>query len=361
VKEAISRVTLIPKVLFLYTEIADYFLACCRELVNAEADVHVVCWPVNPEAPFQFKEIPGVRLYNRKAYDAAALERLAAEIEPAVIVCSGWIDKGYLKLCRQFKNSVPTVLIMDNQWRGSFKQHIACLASPFYLMSKFSHCWVPGRPQYRYARKLGFSTEKIMTGFYSADTTLFNELYEVSKREKENDFPRRFIYVGRYHVFKGIKDLWKAFVELQDESPNEWELWCLGTGDVKPLSHPKIRHFGFVQPSAIGNFIKDTGVFVLPSHKEPWGVAVHEFAAAGFPFVCSDRVGAADQFVEEGLNGYIYGAGNVDELKHVLRKVMSKNDQELKEMGRRSHELAQAITPTKWAATLNRVMQISSH
>ena len=351
----------IPKVLFLYTEIADYFLACCRALVNAGAEVHVVCWPVNPEAPFHFKEIPGVRLYNRKAYDTAALEKVAAEIEPAVIVCSGWIDKGYLKLCRQFKNAVPTVLIMDNHWRGGFKQHIACMASPFYLMSKFSHCWVPGKPQYPYARKLGFSTEKIMTGFYSADTSRFNELYEVSKREKENDFPRRLIYVGRYHVFKGIKDLWKAFVELQDESPNEWELWCLGTGDVKPLSHPKIRHFGFVQPSAIGSFVKDTGVFVLPSHKEPWGVAVHEFAAAGFPLVCSDRVGAAAEFVEQGLNGYIYGAGDVDELKHVLRKIISKSDQELKKMGRRSHELAQVITPMKWAATLNRVMQISSH
>jgi glycosyltransferase involved in cell wall biosynthesis len=351
----------VPKVLFLYTEIADYFLACCQALVNAGTEVHVVCWPVNPEAPFRFKEIPGVRLYNRKSYDTAELEKLAAQIEPAVIVCSGWIDKGYLELCRQFKKNVSTVLVMDNPWCGGFKQRIACLASPFYLMSKFTHCWVPGKPQYFYARKLGFSSEKIMTGFYSADTGRFNELYEMSKQAKENNFPHRFIYVGRYYVFKGIKDLWKAFVKLQDESPNDWELWCLGTGDVKPLSHPKIRHFGFAQPAAIGDLIKDTAVFVLPSHKDPWGVVVHEFAAAGFPLVCSDSVGAADEFIEEGLNGYIYGACNIDGLKHTLKKVMSKSDKELREMGRKSHQLAQAITPTKWAATLNRVMKISSH
>jgi hypothetical protein len=72
-------------------------------------------------------------------------------------------------------------------------------------------------------------------------------------------------------------------------------------------------------------------------------------------------VGAADEFIKEGLNGYIYRAGNMDELKHVLRKIMSKSDKKLREMGRRSHELAQVITPTKWAATLSRVMQISSH
>ena len=55
------------KFLFLYTEIADYFLACCEEL-SKHGEVHVVRWPVNKEAPFQFQNQQNIKIYNRNDY-----------------------------------------------------------------------------------------------------------------------------------------------------------------------------------------------------------------------------------------------------------------------------------------------------
>ena len=173
-----------------------------------------------------------------------------------------------------------------------------------------------------------------------------------NKEEKKKAFPKRFIYVGRYYEFKGIKNLWKAFLEVQNEMPNEWELWCLGVGDVEPIVHPKIKHFGFVQPAELKTYIKNTGVFVLPSFFEPWGVVVHEYASAGFPIICTDKVGARTAFVENNYNGYIYESGDINALKAALIKMINSDNEKLFEMGNKSVEKAKQITPEIWVKQL---------
>jgi glycosyltransferase involved in cell wall biosynthesis len=340
-----------PVVLFLYTEIATYFTSCCEELQRC-AEVHVVRYPVNKEAPFQFKETKDqVRYYERTAYDLDGLKKLAETIAPDAIFCSGWIDKDYLKICSLYKRKVPTVLCMDTKWKGSLKQKIAALASPFVLRSRFSQAWVPGRQQKTYAQKLGFREKQIHTGYYCADTTFFSAQYEKYKEQKKSAFPKRFLYVGRYYDFKGITDLWQAFIRLQEEAPSDWELWCLGTGDIEPVQHPKIRHFGFVQPGELGNYISETGIFVLPSRFEPWAVVVHEYAAAGFPLILSSEVGAADAFLEEGKNGYTFEAGNIAYLKEKLKSMTGLASETLHLMGQKSVALAGTLTTQNWAET----------
>lgn len=345
------------RVLFLYSEIADYFLASCKALISKGADVHVVKFAVNKEAPFRFVYPDGIHVYERDNYTDSQLISLVQTIQPNIIVCSGWIDKSYLKVCKKFKNKCLTVLALDNHWKGTLKQKLASIASSFYLKNRFSKCWVPGELQYNYALKLGFKSNEVLTGFYSCDFNLFHNQYLLNIESKKKNFPKRFIFVGRYYDFKGIKDLWNAFIELQNESSNDWELWCLGTGDIEPIKHENIKHFGFVQPQNLPEYIKNTGVFVLPSHFEPWGVVVHEFAAAGFPIICSDEVGAKQAFVENGVNGYIYKAGNIVELKSKLKTIMEMNDADLSKMSDESVGKAKMNTPDIWADKLFSMIQ----
>jgi glycosyltransferase involved in cell wall biosynthesis len=191
-----------------------------------------------------------------------------------------------------------------------------------------------------------------LEGYYSADVDYFMKLGDEAIPGKRVHFPHRFIFTGRYYSFKGIHDLWSAFIEWQAEEPNDWELWCAGTGSETPIMHPKIKHLGFIQPEGFAPLIQQGGVFVLPSHIEPWGVVLHEFAAAGFPLIASDSVGAADAFIESGKNGYIFKAGNKDELKLLLKKIASLTSEELLNMGAYSKRKALAISPAKWAHTL---------
>lgn len=346
------------KIVFLYTELASYFLACIETLLQQPGvEVHIVRWEVNKEAPFSFSFSADVHIYNRKDYASdQQLKGLIGKINPSVIYSSGWMDKGYLKICKQYRKKIPVIVGFDNQWKGTLKQQIARLISPFKILNHFSHCWVPGPLQEKYALKLGFKRENVLAGFYCCDFELFHRQYLENRERKKAFFPKRFIYVGRYVEHKGIQDLWQAFVELQNESPTEWELWCLGTGDVKPLEHSKIKHFGFIQPEKMKEYISNTGVFVLPSHYEPWGVVVHEFAAAGFPLICTDEVGARFTFVENDFNGYIYKSGDTQALKQLLFKIINSDSGRLSVMGDNSVEKAKQITPLTWSEQLMSIL-----
>jgi len=340
-----------PVVIFLYTEIATYFTACCDEL-QKHAEVHVIRYPVNKEAPFKFEGSPhAVKYYERKDLNLEGLKQLVANIKPDAIFCSGWIDKDYLKICSLYKGKIPTVLCMDTKWKATMKQRIATLVSPFVLKSNFSHAWVPGEQQKNYAKKLWFKDNEISMGYYCADTAFFSKLFNENKGKKVINFPKRFLYVGRYYDFKGITDLWTAFIDLHKEVKNDWELWCLGTGDIEPVKHPQIKHFGFVQPAELRKYIAETGVFILPSRFEPWAVVVHEYAAAGFPMILSTEVGAAETFLKDKENGFLFEAANISSLKEKLKSIITLSDESLNLMSEKSVKLAGALTTEKWANT----------
>jgi glycosyltransferase involved in cell wall biosynthesis len=341
------------RILFLYTELAEYVLACIEQLEKEEVEVHVVRFPLNSEAPFEFRTLEKTKIYDRSDYSDEQLQKLTQEINPDIILCSGWIDKGYLNICRLAKSrNIPTVLLLDNQWVGSAKQRIASLTSSLFLKNKFSKAWVPGAPQKEFAQHLGF--KDIRTGFYCADTHLFEKAGAARKRTIEEKFPKKLLFVGRYLEFKGIFDLWKAFIELYNEGLNDWELICAGTGDLwdQRIEHPAIKHVGFIQPAKLLDLVEETGVFVLPSHREPWGVVVHEMAAAGLPMICSSTIGAASKFLVEGENGFMHKAGDQADLKLALKKMMSCSSDNLKSMGNKSFELSKSISPQLWTKTL---------
>lgn len=342
-------------ILFLYTELADYVVNCCKELAK-KGKVHIVRWPVNKEAPFQFDFGNELRVYEKDKYTFEELNQLIVTINPSIIICSGWIDKDYLKLVKPYFKKIPTVITLDTKWTGSLKQHAASVLSRAYITNRFSHIWVPGKAQSLYASKLGFSNEQIRTGFYCCSLERFNQIYNIQFEKKEKNFPKRFLYVGRYYDFKGVNEMWEAFVQLSDEIQHEWELWCLGTGSVEPRQHPKIKHFGFVQPADLAQITEQCGVFILPSRFEPWGVVVQEYAASGFPLLLSREVGANESFLEEGKNGFLFDKEKIEGIKNVFKKMLSLEHHQLTEMAKHSHLLAQKIDPVQWANTVSELV-----
>ena len=94
------------------------------------------------------------------------------------------------------------------------------------------------------------------------------------------------------------------------------------------------------------------GVFVLPSKFEPWGVVVHEFAAAGFPLLLSKAVGASSHFLESGKNGMEFDISDLDAFKASFSYFMRLSNGELSQMSERSHDRGQSISPQKWVDTL---------
>ncbi|MFT4600538.1 MAG: glycosyltransferase involved in cell wall biosynthesis [Arenicella sp.] len=339
------------KVAFLYSEIAGYFMSNIKELAKHH-EVLIFRWPINSEAPFNFKSIANVTIKDRSEFSQDELESELKTFSPDILVCSGWMDKGYVKAAKSFKRQIPIVLTLDNHWTGGLKQRIASILSSFYLKKIFTHAWVPGDPQAIFAKKLGYSGDKLIRNFYCADVELFLNKFEESFEIKRTAFPKRFLYVARYVEHKGIYEMWQAFKELKDEGLIDWELWCLGTGDEwgKRVISEGIEHFGFVQPTEMGKYLKETGVYILPSKFEPWGVTVQEFAISGFPMMISSEVGAKHTYLSD--NGFEIKAGDKNAIKEAMLKFAKMTDAELIKMGERSNEIGLSFNNKMWVDNL---------
>ncbi len=346
------------KILVLYEELAWYFVNCLNVLAKDHGfSITVFCKEINPNAPFEFNGLhSNITIKDRSNFTTGELLLETKKFAPDVIFLGGWIYKPYLAVIK--KSGVKNCILgIDNQWKGSLKQILGCVYFRLTLKPYLKSVFVPGSLQFTFAKKLGFSEKHISKGLYCCDYHLFNNLFEQTKAQKQRSFPKRFLFAGRYVKEKGIQELWDTFIEIQKESPSDWELWCIGTGNIAPVQHPKIKHFGFKQPEELKSIIEQTGVFVLPSVFEPWGVVVHEYAAAGFPMICSNKVGAIDSFLEDGKNGFIIEAGNKEALKINLRKIIDMSPEELILMSNYSSKISATLTPEIWAGNFIKLYQ----
>lgn len=344
------------KILFLYTEIADYFLACA-EYLSKDYEITIVRWPINKEAPFELKNESQLEIIEKKE-NWPEIQLKLSDQNFDLIVTSGWIDKDYLKFAKAArKKGSQTVLSLDNHWYGNLKQQIARVLSPFTLKKTFSHCWVPGEPQKEYALKLGFGESNVFQNFYCANIALFEPNYVKGQNEKYHPLKKNFIYVGRYLKHKGIFDLWEAFISFRKDH-SDWELHCVGFGDEweNRIESEGIHHHGFLQPDELKEILNESSIFILPSHFEPWGVVVHENAISGFPMILSDQIGAGTRFLEEGKNGYSFKAGNIESLISKMNQIANKDPEELKQMGQHSHKLGQSINFEKWSEVPKKIL-----
>ena len=342
------------RIVFLYSELAGYFLACAEALGQHPevASVDIVHWPIHPEAPFQFASTTHYTLHPKEKHNRESLKQLLAEINPTTIVCSGWVDSDYNAVAKAFRKRIPVVLTLDNWWTGGLKQRLAALTSPWFIHRRFNRAWVPGEPQIPFAQKLGFSGNSLATGFYCADPKPFQAIYE---KRKTTTPSKKILYVGRYLVVKGVRELWEAFMELSDEFP-DWELHCVGTGELwdSRAIHPKIIHHGFKQPHELAPHLVDAACIVMPSKKEPWGVVLHEMAIAGLPLLASTRVGAASKFLEHGKNGASFDPPAIAE---ALQSFLRKDKARIQNESHASHQLGMKHTPAGWSHTLLSLVQ----
>lgn len=345
------------RLLVLYEELAGYFVSVLHHfMVKKHAHIMIIRKEVNKEAPFVF-DLSGMIDVQRHEHTTEVLWQKIRAFKPDAVYSGGWATPFYLQVVKHYHGKIPTVLAFDNKWEGSARQRIATLILPLTVTRYFSGCFVAGLPQKKYARKLGFKEKQIREGMYCCDEPLFNGYYKSFHPNKKKAFPHRFLYVGRYIHHKGIHDLWDAFESLSSDERSGWQLDCIGTGDVEPRNVPGVIHHGFKQPEELKQYIEHAGVFILPSHFEPWGVVVQEMACSGLPMLCSREVGAATRFLKEGVNGFFFPASDVKAIREAMLKMIRKTDEQLVAMAEASASEGSSLTHDDWVDRLSELLQ----
>ncbi|HPQ08836.1 MAG TPA: glycosyltransferase [Bacteroidia bacterium] len=335
------------RLLILYEELAPYFLSNIKYFAEEyKVPVLIICKKVNPVAPFEFEiNSEYISIIDRDSLSFNELMNKIKNFNPTCLMQAGWIYPKYFEITKQLKLS-NNILLLDNQWENTLRQNIGSIYFKIKYKKLFHKAFVPGNKQKKFAKHLGFDEQDITLGFYCCDTKYFQEIY--FERKKNNKRNYTFLFVGRYASEKNIELLWQSFIEVCNEYPNNWQLYCAGKGNIKPIQHPQIKHLGFIQPKALRNIILQTDVFILPSKFEPWGVVVHEMTTAGLPIICSSKVGANEFFVRHQENGFIFQPNNKQALKNYLLEFIKLNDDEYLSMCEKSYQLSQKINTDNW-------------
>ena len=130
-----------------------------------------------------------------------------------------------------------------------------------------------------------------------------------------------------------------------------------GAGPMAPVVRglEGVETVGFVAPESLPDVLRRGSALVLPSRFEPWGVVVHEATCAGLGVIASTRVGAADEFVVDRVNGRIVEPSAEGVLEGLLwwhgldgNGRAAARTTSLERSGR--------VTPRQWSATVQSMM-----
>ncbi|RZL48802.1 MAG: glycosyltransferase, partial [Pedobacter sp.] len=161
------------------------------------------------------------------------------------------------------------------------------------------------------------------------------------------------LFTGKLEKKKNPELLLQAFIQLDLQNTH---LLFVGNGELEEILkakktllqaqddiHKRIHSMGFQNQTQMPVVYQACDLFVLPSQGpgETWGLAVNEAMACGKAILVSDKVGCAADLVQVGINGEIFQANNVNDLKKKLLNLL-KYKAKLIEMGQNSKKLIQS-------------------
>lgn len=343
-------------ILILYTEWMPYNVAVIRALVRKQCRVYVVLQDTNKKTPYFPPQEEGVIYYNRSSFwNSDHLYSLVKKLEPDLIWTAGWIDPVYNEVAGMVRNKlhIPVVAGSDTQWCGG-KQWLNVLTARFRHHRWFTHLFVAGEWQKKYACKLGFRPDQILLHNLSADIDLFTQI-DLTSRERQ--YPKRLLYVGRFSKEKGLIYLLDAWKSISDKKG--WTLTLIGNGVEREKINKTsdVEVLDFMDQASLLQEMATSGAFILPSVFEPWALVLHEAACAGLPILSSNRCGAVTCFVKERENGYLFLPGKAKSIRYALEKLITGTESDWLQMGEASRKLSMLITPDKVANTLLTVLR----
>jgi len=183
--------------------ISGYMAACWKALaVRPEVRLSVIsttCHNFSPEL---------VEGLDCTSMDAAAfngsrdVSAWVRRREPDVVSIGGWSTPEFTGLVHdRALREIPFVLAMDNPWLGTARQWLAPVVLQRF-MRRFSCVIVPGERGWQYGRLLASRRMPVTKGLYGVDARMLSTA--LTARMEAKEWPRRFLYVGRYADVKAI-------------------------------------------------------------------------------------------------------------------------------------------------------------
>ena len=179
--------------------------------------------------PFQYRGEEGIEVHDISEWkDYASFKKDNFYGDIKLLFVSEVMNKWYWRLAHKYhaKNkNLPIVLGSDAQWTGNRNNYIKKIFFGLTYKRVFTHVMSAGLWQVVYALKIGFRRHQIITPLYCANNQVY---YRVNIEAKKNQYPKRFLFVGRLTEVKGIRQIMEAWNGIEDKKG--WSLTMIGNG-----------------------------------------------------------------------------------------------------------------------------------
>jgi glycosyltransferase involved in cell wall biosynthesis len=208
-----------------------------------------------------------------------------------------------------------------------------------YISGIFRRCdgfLAIGTANRQYYLRRGVEERRIFSMPYAIDNDAFSAI--ARDRRKDRDTLRKalgiapsqkvILFAGKFERRKK-PDLLAEAVQCNDWGSQAPALVYVGDGEMREqlkAQVPDARFPGFVNQGDLPAYYDLADVFVLPSEREPWGLAVNEAMACGTAVVVSDQVGCAPDLVD-GRSGLVFPTGDAAALGLALETCLDRSDE----------------------------------
>lgn len=217
-----------------------------------------------------------------------------------------------------------------------------------YLQRMFAMCTgflCIGSDNRRYYRNRGIPENRLFSMPYAVENRFFQN--RAARGAPDRDALRAelglqpdrpvILFAGKFSRRKNPATLLRAFRSLDQAMTREPYLLFVGDGELRDelisasAGNPAVKFEGFRNQTAMPAIYDLADIFVLASHREPWGLAVNEAMNAGCAIIVSNECGCATDLVDDDC-GRIVRAGSESELAAALTELLAGST-DLPEMG----------------------------
>lgn len=177
--------------------------------------------------------------------------------------------------------------------------------------------------------KWGVKEEKIKVIYNSVDLAN-SDLTKEEARQKLSLEGKILVSVGRLVFWKGFLDLIEIVADLSKEIA-DLQLLIIGDGPERKRLEMRIEKLGLnnrifligaMAKNELAEYLKAADVFVLNTAYEGFSHQIIEAMSLGLPVVTT-AIGGNPEVVKNGVNGFLVRHGDKEELKAVLKRVVS--------------------------------------
>ena len=290
------------------------------------------------------------------------------QLQPDAVAISGWGSPDARACLAWCKRHGAKAIVMSETRKADGKRVWWKERIKKRLVSQFDAGLVGARSHRDYLVQLGLPAERIQLGYNVVDNEYFAKAAEHFRGADAGLNVRPYFLASNRSIDrKNLTRLIQSFSASYQHCPIKevvWNLCLLGDGPLTPnlqeecnrlglemvavapweskhanRTTPTVFFPGFRQKEELPRFYAHAGCFVHPALEEPWGLVINEAMACGLPILSSINVGAAEELVDVGVNGWTFEPTDTAQIAILISRVSTLPDKHLQEMGQASQQI----------------------